>query len=192
MQPAVTKLCWKVLDMLWASLSLCSTTAVRRMGLTAPPSLSNTLPAMPAVSPAWTGRSSPHCPCPHRSLLDPPTRPNPQGGNAVTAPPARPMTRPSTSVPLMRCATVVSASPTCPHTMRTRRWRCRCPPSEAPCWGRPREDGLPNFTPTPEPSAPRCDHHKNPPPIHRDAPLLTSHFSLSLSLSHTHTQKHHH
>ena len=114
-------------------LSLFSTTAVRRMGLTAAPSLSNTLPAMPAVSPAWTGQLSPHCPCHHRSRPDLPTPPNPERGNTATAPPAHPTTHPSTSVPLMRCATAASASPTCQRTMRTRRWRCRCPPSEAPC-----------------------------------------------------------
>lgn len=136
--------------------SVCSTTAVRRMGLTAAPSLSSTLRATPAVSLAWRGRSS----LPHRRQPDPSTPPNPRGGNAVTAPPAHPMTRPFTFAPRMRCATAESASPTCLHTMRTRRWRCRCPPSEDPCWGRRIEAGLRTSTPTPEPSAPRCDHPK--------------------------------
>lgn len=137
---------------------LSSTTAVRRMGLTAPPSLSNTLPAMPAASPPWMARSSRHCPCRRRSSPDPPSqRPNPPQGSGVSAPPAPPTTPPSTSEPLTRCATVASASPTCPRTMRTRHWPCLFPSSAAPCWGRAVEGGPPSFTPTPEPSAPRCD-----------------------------------
>lgn len=147
-------------------LYFCSTIAVRRMGLTVAPSLSNTSPATPAVSPAWTGLSSPHCPCHLQSSPDPPTSPNPQGGAVVTAPPAHPMTHPSTSAPQMRCATVASGSPTCPHTMRTRRWRCHCPPSEAPCWERLSEAGDLISTPTPEPSAQRCDHPKSPNTTH--------------------------
>lgn len=151
-----TKLCCDQLIIRFLSLS--STIAVRRMGLTAPPSLSNTLPATPAVSPAWTARSPRHCPCRPRSRPDSPTQPNPRGGNAVSAPPAHPTTRPSTSGPLMRCATAASASPTCPRTMRTRHWPCLSPSSAAPCWGRTVEGAPPNFTPTPEPSALRCDH----------------------------------
>lgn len=170
------------MDFCYTKNSLCSTTAVRRMGLTAAPSLSNTLPATPAVSLAWMGRSSPRCPCHHQSRLDPPTPRNLQGGDAATALPAPPMTPPSTSVPLMRCAMAVSASPTCPRTMRTRRWRCRCPPSEAPCWGTPSVAGHPISIPTPEPSAPKCDHPK--PPQHHHPYVLHTHTPL---LTYTHT-----
>lgn len=116
-----------------AFFSLCSTTAARRMGLTAPPSLSNTLPATPAVSQAWTDPSSPRCPCRHRCRPNPTNPPKPPGGDAATVPPAHPTTRPFTSALQMKCATVASASPTCPRTMTTRRCRCRCPQSEAPC-----------------------------------------------------------
>lgn len=149
------------------------------MGLTAAPSLSNTSPATPAVSPAWTGQSSPHCPCHLQNWPDPPTSPNPKGGAAATAPPAHPMTHPSTSAPQMRCAMVVSASPTCPHTMRTRRWRCHCQPSEAPCWGTFSEAGLLISTPTPEPSALRCNFSKTP--LTPPSPTQT------LLFSHAHT-----
>lgn len=128
------------------------------MGLTAPPSLSNTLPATPAVSQAWTDPSSPRCPCRHRCRPNPTNPPKPPGGDAATVPPAHPTTRPFTSALQMKCATVASASPTCPRTMTTRRCRCRCPRSEAPCWGRRSEVGLLNSTPTPAPSAPKCDH----------------------------------
>lgn len=158
------------------------------MGLTAPPSLSNTLPAMPAVSLAWMGLLSPHCPCHHQSHPDPLTPPNPKWGNAITAPPAHPMTHPSTFVPPMRCATVASASPTCPHTMRTRHWLCRFQPSAAPCWGRPNEAGPLIFTPTPEPSAPRFNHFKkkkqnkkqqHPNPQRHSSPHLHTHSPAS-------------
>lgn len=138
-------------------VSFYSITAVRRMGLTAPPSLSNTSPATPAVSPAWMGPSSPRCPCLRRNHLDPLSAPSTQGGSEATAPPAPPMSRPSTSAPLKRCTMAASASPTCPRTTRTRHWPCRCPLCTAPCWGTPSEDDLRISTPTPEPSALRCD-----------------------------------
>lgn len=138
-------------------LSFCSITAVRRMGLTVPPSLSNASPATHAVSPAWTGRSSPRCPCLRQNRLDPPSAPNMRGGSEVTAPPARPMIHPSTSAPPTRCTTAANASPTCPPTTRTRLWPCRCPPCTAPCWGTPSEADLRISTPTPEPSALRCN-----------------------------------
>lgn len=136
------------------------------MGLTAPPSLSNALPATPAASPAWTARSSPRCPCLRQNRPDPPSAPNMRGAREVTAPPARPTTRPSTSAPPTRCTTAASASPTCPLTTRTRLWPCRCPPCTAPCWGTPREADLWISTPTPEPSAPRCNS------VHADLPAL--------------------
>lgn len=136
------------------------------MGLTAPPSLSNTLPATPAASPPWMARLSRHCPCRRRSRPDPPRHwPSPPQGSAVSAPPAPPTTRHSTSEPLTRCATAASASPTCQRTMRTRHWPCLFPSSAAPCWGRAAEGAPPSFTPTPEPSAPRCD-----PPRQRTPP----------------------
>lgn len=142
----------------WSGVFCCSTTAATRMGLTAAPSLSNTLPETPAASRGWTGPSSPRCPCHHRSRPGPPTLPNLEEVlAAATAPPAPRTTHLSTSAPQMRCATAVSASPTCPHTTTTRRWRCRCPPSEAPCWGRRLEQDLLISIPTLEPSAPRCD-----------------------------------
>lgn len=128
------------------------------MGLTAALSLSNTLLATPAASQAWTGQLSPLCRRRHLCRPNPSTPPKLPWANAATVPPVHPTTPPSTSVPLMRCATVESASPTCRHTMRTRRWRCRSPPSEDPCWGTPSVVGLLISTPTPEPSAPRCDH----------------------------------
>lgn len=127
------------------------------MGLTAPPSLSNTLPATPAVSPAWMGPSSPRCPCLRRNRPDPLSAPSTQEGSEVTAPPARPTSRPSTSAPSTRCTTAASASPTCPRTTRTRLWPCRCLPCTAPCWGTPSEADLQISTPTPEPSALRFD-----------------------------------
>lgn len=114
-------------------LCFCSITAVRRMGLTAPPSPSNTSPATPAVSPAWTGPSSPRCPCLRRNRLDPLSAPSTPGGSEVTAPPAPPTSRPSTSAPPKRCTTAASASPTCPRTTRTRHWPRRCPLCTAPC-----------------------------------------------------------
>lgn len=144
-----------------------STTAVRRMGLTVAPSLSNTLLATPAASLAWTDQSSPLCHCRHQSRPNPLTPPNLQWGNTATVPPAHPTTRPSTSVPQTRYATVESASPTCQHTMRTRRWRCRCPLSEAPCWGTASAVALLISTPTPEPSALRCDHLYTSVPLKR-------------------------
>lgn len=150
-------------------LSFCSITAVRRMGLTAPPSLSNTLPATPAVSPAWMGPSSPRYPCRRRNRLDPLSAPSTQGGSEVTAPPAPPTSRPSTSAPAKRCTMAVSASPTCPRTTRTRLWPCRCPPCTAPCWGTPSEADLRISTPTPEPSALRCDLADT---VHADVPVL--------------------
>lgn len=146
-----------------AFFSLCSTTAARRMGLTAAPSPSNTLPATPAVSQAWTDPSPPRCPCRHRCRPNPTNPPKPPGGAAATVPPARPTTRPFTSALQMKCATVASASPTCPRTMTTRRCRCRCPRSEAPCWGRRSEVGLLTSTPTRAPSAPKCDRPLPPP-----------------------------
>lgn len=151
------------------------------MGLTAPPSLSNTLPATPAVSQAWTGPSSPRCPCRHRCRPNPTNPPKPPGGDAATVPPAHPTTRPFTSALQMKCATVASASPTCPRTMTTRRCRCRCPRSEAPCWGRRSEVGLLNSTPTPAPSAPKCDHPL-PPPLWRKKEEKKENSSLTFDL----------
>lgn len=127
------------------------------MGLTVPPSLSNALPAMHAASPAWTGPSSSRCPCLRLNRLDHPSAPNTRWRSEVTAPPARPTIHPSTSAPPTRCTTAASASPTCPLTTRTRLWPCRCPLCTAPCWGTPSEADLRISTPTPEPSALRCN-----------------------------------
>lgn len=134
-------------------LSFCSITAVRRMGLTAPPSPSNAWPATHAVSPAWTGPSSPRCPCLRQNHL----APNMRGGSELTAPPARPMIHPSISAPPTTWTTAADASPTCPLTTRTRLWPCRCLPCTAPCWGTPSEADLRISTPTPGPSALRCN-----------------------------------
>lgn len=163
-------------------LPFCSTTAVRRMGLTAAPSLSNTSPATPALSLAWMGRSSPHCPCHLQSRPDPPTSPKPQGPVAATAPPAHLMTHPSTFVPPMKCATAASASLTCPRTTRTRRWRCHCLLSVAPCWGRLSEAGLLISTPILGPSAPRCDH----PVTHQRHRSSHRHSSFHIYIVHQH------
>lgn len=169
---------------------LCSTTAARRMGLTVALYLSNTLPATPAVSRAWTVRSSPPCPCRHQCRPNPTTPPKPPGGDAATVPAARPMTHPFTSALQMKCVTAASASPTCPRTMTTRRCRCHCLLSGAPCWGRPSVAGLLNSTPTHEPSARRCDPQPppHPPQTHRHTHKIPNTDSPLFTYTHQHQQ----
>lgn len=136
---------------------LFSTTAVRRMALIVAPTLCNALNATPAASLAWMGLLAPGSHFHPQSHLHRPNPGKPQWGVPATAPPAPRTTHPSSSVPLMRCATEASASLPCPRTTRTRRWPCRCPPCTDPCWGKIRGAKHRISTQTLEPSAQTCD-----------------------------------